>query len=118
MVGDPDDFSFDQSVIPVVLVQWDEAHEAEYSCNENCFLTQFNYAGTLSGYLPVTFFFVTAWLSRHTAPLVQHEWVLDCIGKYAVTSFSTMLLCDVSEDYLASMRIPSYLFEFTEESDQ
>ena len=52
-----------------------------------------------------------AWLDRYSAPLIQHEWVLECIGKYCVTSFAPTLLCDTSDDVLISMRIPSYLFE-------
>ncbi|XP_034251212.1 breast cancer type 1 susceptibility protein homolog [Thrips palmi] len=86
MVSKPTEFSLQQRIIPVALAQWDESKEAEYN----------------------------NWLEEYCTPLVQHEWVLDCIGKFSVTSFSAMLLCDVSEDYLASMGIPSYLFELTE----
>lgn len=59
--------------------------------------------------------YVAAWIAKYSSVLVQHEWVLDCIGKFSVTSFSAMLLCDdISDDYLASMGIPSYLIELTE----
>lgn len=86
MVSQPDDFSFQDRIIPVALAQWDESKEAEYN----------------------------SWLDTYSSPLVQHEWVLDCIGRFSLTSFSSMLLCDITEDYLSNMGIPAHLFELTD----
>ncbi|XP_034243716.1 breast cancer type 1 susceptibility protein homolog isoform X3 [Thrips palmi] len=80
IVSKPSSFSFEERVIPVALAQWDESKEAEYK----------------------------TWPGDCRAPLVHYEWVLDCIGKFSVTSFSAMLLSDVSEDYYVSMGIPSF----------
>lgn len=44
---------------------------------------------------------------------MQHDWVLDCIGKFCVTSFASMLICDgATDDVLARMGFPEYLYEF------
>ncbi|XP_026279625.1 breast cancer type 1 susceptibility protein homolog isoform X2 [Frankliniella occidentalis] len=86
VVSKPTEFSFQDRIIPICLAQWEEEKEQEYS----------------------------SWLDKYSSPLIQHEWVLDCIGKFSVTSFAPMLLCDVTDDVLTSMGIPPPLFEFTE----
>ncbi|KAK3930076.1 Breast cancer type 1 susceptibility protein-like protein [Frankliniella fusca] len=86
VVPKPTEFSFQDGVVPICLAQWDEEKEQEYS----------------------------SWLDNYSSPLIQHEWVLDCIGKFLVTSFAPMLLCDVTDDVLSSMGIPPHLFEYIE----
>lgn len=83
IVAKPTDFSFRDRIIPVTLAQWEDMKEEQ----------------------------LATWLDQYSSPMIQYDWVLDCIGKFCVTSFQPSLICDYSDDLLCSMGIPAYLYE-------